>query len=139
MSVAELATCARYQLPVKIIVLNNSSLAQIKWEQMLFLGNPEFGCDLQPVNFALVAEGFGVRGIRLDDPEQCVAALEDALTHDGPVVVDAVVDSNEPMLPPKRRNSYVKNLSDALAKGTSARSEIERALTEEPAAISLRD
>ena len=47
------------------MVLNNSLLGQIKWEQMLFLGNPEFGCRLQPVNFAVVAEGFGVRGFRL--------------------------------------------------------------------------
>ena len=46
MSVAELATCVRYRLPVKVVVLNNGSLAQIKWEQMLFLGNPEYGCEL---------------------------------------------------------------------------------------------
>jgi len=56
MSLAELATCVRYRLPVKTIVINNSSLAQIKWEQMMFLGNPEYGCDLQPVDFARVAE-----------------------------------------------------------------------------------
>ena len=68
MSIAELATCVRYKLPVKIVVLNNSSLAQIKWEQLMFLGNPEFGCDLQPVDFAIVAEGFGVRGFRIEDP-----------------------------------------------------------------------
>jgi pyruvate dehydrogenase (quinone) len=139
MSVAELATCVRYRLPVKIIVLNNSSLAQIKWEQMLFLGNPEFGCDLQPVDFAVVAEGFGVRGIRVEDPDDCAAALDAALAHDGPALVDAVVDANEPMLPPKRREMYVKNLSKALEQGTPGAAAIERALTEEPAATSLRD
>jgi pyruvate dehydrogenase (quinone) len=138
MSIAELATCVRYRLPVKVVVLNNSSLAQIKWEQMLFLGNPEFGCDLQPVNFAVVADGFGVTGIRVEDPEQCAGALELALQHEGPVLVDAHVDANEPMLPPRRREKYVKNLSRALEKGTPGREEIERALGEEPAVTSLR-
>jgi pyruvate dehydrogenase (quinone) len=139
MSIAELATCVRYRLPVKVVVLNNSSLAQIKWEQMLFLGNPEFGCALQPVDFAVVAEGFGVRGVRLEDPALCEATLADALKHDGPVLVDALVDANEPMLPPKRRESYVKNLAKALEQGTPGREQIERALTEEPAVTSLRD
>lgn len=138
MSVAELATCARYRLPVKIVVLNNSSLAQIKWEQLLFLGNPEFGCDLQPVNFAAVAEGFGIRGFRVDDPADCATSVEQLLAHDGPALLDAVVDANEPMLPPVRRDAYVKNLTQALSKGTAGRSDIERALREEPAVTSLQ-
>ena len=139
MSIAELATCVRYKLPVKIVVLNNSSLAQIKWEQLLFLGNPEFGCDLQPVDFAIVAEGFGVRGFRIEDPANCARTLDDALAHDGPALVDAVVDANEPMLPPKRRENYVQNLNKALERGTPGSEEIQRALTEEPAATSLKD
>lgn len=138
MTIAELATCVRYNLPVKTIVINNSSLAQIKWEQLMFLGNPEFGCDLQPVNFARVAEGFGVRGLRVEDPAACADALDEALAHDGPVLVDAVVDPNEPMLPPKRREDYVKKLAKALERGTPGRGEIERALQEEPAATSLK-
>jgi pyruvate dehydrogenase (quinone) len=138
MSIAELATCVRYQLPVKVIVLNNSSLAQIKWEQMLFLGNPEFGCDLQPVDFATVAEGFGVRGFRLEDPEQCGATIDAALAHAGPALIDAVTDANEPMLPPTRRATYVKNLTKAL-KETPERRKIEQRLTEEPAVTSMRD
>jgi pyruvate dehydrogenase (quinone) len=137
MSVAELATCVQYNLPIKIIVINNSALAQIKWEQMMFLGNPEYGCTLQPVNFARVAEGFGVRGFRVDHPDQCGQVLDEALAHDGPALVDAVVDANEPMLPPMRRDDYVKKLSKALAQGTRDRAEIERALTEEPAKTSL--
>jgi thiamine pyrophosphate-dependent acetolactate synthase large subunit-like protein len=140
MSLAELATCVRYNLPVKVVVLNNSSLGQIKWEQMLFLGNPEFGCKLEPVNFARVADGFGVKSFRLDDPERCAATLDEALAHDGPVLVDAVVDENEPMLPPKRREEYVRKLTQALQQGTEPgeREEIERALGEEPALTSLR-
>jgi pyruvate dehydrogenase (quinone) len=137
MSLAELATCVRYKLPVKIIVINNSSLAQIKWEQMMFLGNPEFGCDLQPVDFARVAEGFGVRGFRLEKPEDCAAMLDAALAHEGPALVDAIVDANEPMLPPKRREKYMKNLRKALPE-TPGHEEIERALREEPAVTSMK-
>lgn len=138
MSVAELATCVRYGLAVKTIVINNSSLAQIKWEQLMFLGNPEYGCDLEPVNFARVAEGFGVRGFRIEDPDECGAILDEALAHDGPVLIDAVVDANEPMLPPKRREDFVDKLHQALERGTPGRTEIERALKEEPAVTSLR-
>lgn len=138
MSVAELETCVRYRLPVKVVVINNSSLAQIKWEQMMFLGNPEYGCELKPVDFAKVAEGFGVRGFRLEKPEDCASTLEAALAHDGPALVDAIVDANEPMLPPKRRQPYVENLEKALAEGTTGKREIERALREEPARTSLK-
>jgi pyruvate dehydrogenase (quinone)/pyruvate oxidase len=52
MLMAELATAAKYGLNVKIVVVKNNSLGQIKWEQMAFLGNPEFGCELQPIDFA---------------------------------------------------------------------------------------
>jgi thiamine pyrophosphate-dependent acetolactate synthase large subunit-like protein len=104
----------------------------------MFLGHPEYGCELQPVNFAAVAEGFGVRGFRLEDPDQCGATLDQALAYDGPARVDAVVDGNEPMLPPTRREEYVKKLHQALDQGTPQRGEIERALSEQPAEISLR-
>ena len=137
MSIAELSTCVRYRLPVKVVVINNSSLAPIKWEQMMFLGNPEYGCELQPVDFAKVAEGFGVKGFRLEKPEQCGAMLDAALAHPGPALVDAIVDANEPMLPPKRRQKFLDNLQKALAKD-SHRPEVERAMHEEPARTSLK-
>src|SRR5690606_24853681 len=92
MSLAELATCVRYRLPVKIIVINNGSLGQIKWEQMLFLGNPEFGCDLAPMDFARIAEGCGMRARRIRSPADAREALEDLLASEGPALLDAVVD-----------------------------------------------
>ena len=69
MLMAEMATCVKYNLPVKVVILKNNSLGQIKWEQIVFLGNPEFGCDLQPIDFAAFAracgaEGFTVTGTR---------------------------------------------------------------------------
>lgn len=137
MSLAELATAARYRLPIKVVVLNNGVLGQIKWEQMLFLGNPEFACDLAPIDFASAAEAMGVKGLRTDDPERVGALLDDAFAHDGPAVIDAVVDPNEPMLPPRRREEYMKHLGKAFEIGTPGQAEIKQRLKEEPASTSL--
>lgn len=49
----------RYRIPLKVLVLKNNMLNQIAWEQMLFLGNPQFGCELQPIDFAMAAEAMG--------------------------------------------------------------------------------
>jgi pyruvate dehydrogenase (quinone) len=138
MSLAELATCRKYDLPIKILVMNNSSLAQIRWEQMMFLGHPEFGCDLQPIDFAKVAEGCGVRGFRLLRAAESAGVIEQALSSPGPVLIDAVVDDAEPMLPPKRRQDYVEHLKKALKQMPRERGNIERALKEEPARTAQR-
>jgi pyruvate dehydrogenase (quinone) len=138
MTLAELATCARYKTPVKVVVMNNGSLGQIKWEQMLFLGNPEFGCELAPVDFAKVAEGLGVKGLRVDDPADLERVLDEAFAHEGPVLIDAVVDSAEPMLPPKRREQFMDHLKQAFEKGTAGQDAIEQRLQEEPARSSAK-
>lgn len=138
MSLAELATCARYGLPVKVVVINNSALGQIKWEQMMFLGNPEFACDLQPVDFAQVAQAMGVQGVRVESPDHLDAAFDLMFSSPGPVLLDAVVDGSEPMLPPKRRESYMQKLAKAFERGEPDRPDIERAMGEEPALTSLR-
>jgi thiamine pyrophosphate-dependent acetolactate synthase large subunit-like protein len=133
MLLCELATVARYRLPIKIVVVRNDSLGQIKWEQMMFLGNVETECALQPIDFVKVAEGFGLRGLRVERAEDCGAVLDDALRHDGPVLVEAVIDPNEPLLPPKRREKYARNLEKALEQGTERHEAIAQALEEEPA------
>jgi pyruvate dehydrogenase (quinone) len=139
MTLAELATAARYRLPIKIVVINNGSLGQIKWEQMLFLGHPEFGCDLAPIDFAKVAEGMGVRGFRVDDPDDLAPILDEAFAcNDRPILIDAVVDSAEPMLPPKRREEYMQHLQRAFDIGTIGRADIERRMQEEPALTALK-
>jgi pyruvate dehydrogenase (quinone) len=139
MSLAELATCAHYRLPVKVVVLNNGTLGQIKWEQMLFLGNPEFGCALAPIDFARAAEAMGLAAWRIESPQACGDAIDALLQHDGPALLDAVVDGDEPMLPPKRRPEYVDKLRKALEAGTPHRAQIEEALRQEPAITSLQD
>ena len=73
MLMAELVTCVKYRLPVKVIVVKNNTLGQIKWEQMVFLGNPEYGCELQPIDFAAVARACGAAGFTITDPTSAVA------------------------------------------------------------------
>jgi pyruvate dehydrogenase (quinone) len=68
MMMGELATLAQHGLPVKVVVMRNDVLGLIKWEQMAFLGNPQYGVELAPVDFAKVAEACGVRGMRIEDP-----------------------------------------------------------------------
>ena len=101
MLMAEFATAVKYELPIKIVVVKNDTLGQIKWEQMVFLGNPEYGCDLQPIDFVAFARACGGAGFRIEDPAECGAVLDQALGTPGPVLVEAVVDPFEPPMPPK--------------------------------------
>src|SRR5258706_8905213 len=117
MLIGELATCVKYRLPIKIVVVKNNSLGQIKWEQMVFLGNPEYGCDLQSVDFAAIARGFGVAAFSVDDPAQCGAVIAQALATPGPALVEAVVDENEPPMPPSVQLEQAEHLGEALARG----------------------
>ncbi len=118
MLIGELATCVKYGLNVKVIVIKNNALGQIKWEQMVFLGNPEYVCELQPIDFAAIARGFGVNSFTVDDPKQCAATLREALSVKGPALIEAVVDPNEPPMPPKVTFEDAKNFAEALARGT---------------------
>jgi pyruvate dehydrogenase (quinone) len=139
MLLGELATIARYRLPIKVVVMKNNTLGQIKWEQMMFLGNPEYECDLQPVDFVKVAEAMGLRGLAIATAEQCEAALDAAFNHPGAVLVEARVDPNEPLLPPRRMPNYAQNLQKALERGTAGDADIRRALDEEPARTMLSE
>jgi pyruvate dehydrogenase (quinone)/pyruvate oxidase len=126
MLMGELATCAKYALNVKVVVIKNNSLGQIKWEQIAFLGNPEFGCDLHPIDFAAVARACGMASYSLSDPAQCAAVLREALATSGPALIEATVDPNEPPMPPKATFEQTKNLVEALARGTSDAGQIAR-------------
>ena len=117
MLMGELATAVKYDLPVKVIILKNNTLGMIKMEQMLMLGNPEYGCELQPIDFATVAKGFGIPGFSIEDPATCGEILAQALAMPGPVVVEAVVDPNEIPVPPEIEPKHARNIAEALAKG----------------------
>ena len=124
MMLGDLATLVQEQLPVKLIVLKNNTLGLIKWEQMVFIGNPEYGVDFTPIDFVKIAEGFGIHSVRIEEPGRCGDQLRDALAHEGPVVIEAVVDENEPPLPPKVTTDQAKALGQALARGEEQRRQI---------------
>jgi pyruvate dehydrogenase (quinone)/pyruvate oxidase len=124
MLMAELATCIKYELPVKVFVVKNNSLGQIKWEQMVFLGNPEYAVDLQPIDFAKIAEGFGLTGIHIEDPKRCEEQVVGALNHPGPVLIEAQVDPFEPPMPPKVTREQAMHFAQALMRGEPNREKI---------------
>jgi pyruvate dehydrogenase (quinone) len=124
MLMAELATCVKYQLPVKVVIVKNNTLGQIKWEQMVFLGNPEYGCELQPIDFAAVAAACGATGFTIEDPKDCGPVLDRALATPGPVVVQAVVDPFEPPMPAKITLEQAAKFAKSLIRGEPNRERI---------------
>ncbi len=124
MLLGELATCVKYRLDVKILVIKNNTLGQIKWEQMVFLGNPEYVCDLQPIDFAAVARGFGLAAFTIEHPEECAETMAKAMATPGPVLIEALVDPHEPPMPPKATLTQAAHMAEALARGTPNRRRI---------------
>jgi pyruvate dehydrogenase (quinone) len=124
MLMAEMATCVKYNLPVKVFIIKNNTLGQIKWEQMVFLGNPEYACDLQPIDFAKVAEGFGFTGLRVEKPTDCASIVRQALSTPGPVVIEATVDPFEPPMPASVDLKQAAHFAESLMRGEPNRKQI---------------
>jgi thiamine pyrophosphate-dependent acetolactate synthase large subunit-like protein len=124
MLMGELATAVKYRLPVKIVVLKNNTLGMIKWEQMVFLGNPEYGVSLEPIDFVKIAEACGAIGFRCERPDETHSALEAMLLADGPALCEAVVDPFEPPMPARSTAKQALHLAEALAKGEPNRGRI---------------
>jgi pyruvate dehydrogenase (quinone)/pyruvate oxidase len=124
MLLGELITVAAYKLNIKIIVIKNNTLGQIKWEQMVFLGNPEYACDLYPANFVMIAQGAGIEAIQIDDPASCGSQLDSAVARSGPVLIEAVVDEFTPPMPAKIKASQAVKLAEALVRGEPNRMKI---------------
>jgi pyruvate dehydrogenase (quinone) len=102
-------------LPVKIVVFNNGALGFIELEQKAS-GFLDTGTDFKNPNFAAMAEAVGVRGIRLERPEDVEAGLAAALAHNGPVLIDAVVNRMELAMPPKVNAEMAKGFSAYMLK-----------------------
>jgi pyruvate dehydrogenase (quinone)/pyruvate oxidase len=124
MLMGEMATAVKHNLPIKVVLIKNNSLGQIKWEQMVFLGNPEYVCDLHPIDFAAFARACGARGFTIERPEECGRILDEALNTPGPVVIECVVDQNEPPMPPKIKAEQALHFAESLARGTPNRGKI---------------
>jgi pyruvate dehydrogenase (quinone)/pyruvate oxidase len=124
MLMADFATLVKYRLPVKIVVFKNNTLGQIKWEQMVFLGNPEYGCELHPIDFVKVAEACGGAGFRVEAPKDLPGTLEAFLATDGPALLEAVVDPYEPPWPPMITADQAEKMARSLARGEPNRGRI---------------
>jgi pyruvate dehydrogenase (quinone) len=124
MLMAEFATAVKYNLPIKVIIIKNNTLGMIKWEQMVFLGNPEYGCELHPIDFAAFARACGGSGFTIEDPAGCGDVLDQALATPGPVIVEAVVDPFEPPMPPKITLDQATKFAESLARGEPNRTKI---------------
>lgn len=131
MLMADFVTAVKYKLPIKIVVVKNNSLGQIRWEQMVFLGNPEYGCDLAPIDFAGFARACGGSGYTIEDPRECGPTLDRALNSDGPAIIEAIVDPNEPPMPGKVTAKQALHLAESLARGTPDRKKIMQTIFED--------
>ena len=130
MLMGELATAVKYHLPIKIIVVKNNSLGMIKWEQIAFEGNPQYGVELHAIDFAAFARACGAVGYSVSDPAQVGKILREAFAQPGPVLIEAVVDPSEPPLPGKITTDQAWQFTKAMARGQQDRLEIVKTVIE---------
>jgi pyruvate dehydrogenase (quinone) len=121
MLMGELATLKKYDLPVKVIVIKNNTLGQIKWEQIVLEGNPQFGVDLEPIDFAAYARACGLAGFTIDDPDRIEETLREAFEHPGPALIEAVVDPLEPPMPGNVSLEQSLHFAEAIVRGQKDR------------------
>ena len=118
MLMGEFATAAQYGLPIKVIIVKNNSLGMIRWEQMAFLGNPEFGVEFTPIDYVKLAEACGGIGYTINEPKEVRGILRAALAErKKPVIVEAYVDPFEPPMPPKVEREFITKMAESFAKG----------------------
>jgi pyruvate dehydrogenase (quinone)/pyruvate oxidase len=125
MLMAEFHTAARYGLPVKVVINNNNALGMIVWEQMV-LGPPEYGVrfgDPAP-DYAAWARGCGGYGARVTEPSRLGETLHEALSYEGPAVVDVAVDANEPPMPAKVTYEQAVRFAESFLRGQPHRAAI---------------
>ena len=120
----DFATAVKYDLPIKVVIIKNNYLGQIKWEQIVFLGNPEYAVDLQPIDFASFAEACGGEGYRCEKPDEVRPALEAAFRSKKPAIVEATVDPFEPPMPAQATPQQALNFAKGLVRGQPERGEI---------------
>ena len=110
MMLGEILTLRQLKLPVKLVVFNNSTLGFVELE-MKAAGLIDFATDLVNPNFAQLAESAGLLGIRVEKPEALGAAVKEALSHDGPALIEVLVNRQELSMPPTITAEQVKGFS----------------------------
>jgi pyruvate dehydrogenase (quinone) len=117
MLMGEIATCVKYSLPIKIFVSKNNVLGLIRWEQMMFLGHPEYGVELENIDFVKVAEACGAKGLRLEKSGDAARVVREALDMPGPVLIEALVDPFEPVMPGHIFETQAKHYAESMRIG----------------------
>jgi pyruvate dehydrogenase (quinone) len=117
MLMGEFATAVQYNLPIKVIVIKNNTLGMIRWEQMAFLGNPEYGVEFTPIDFAAFAHACGGKGYSIKDPTEVKTVMREAMSQRKPTIVEAYVDPFDPPMPPKVEVEFIRKLAESFAKG----------------------
>ncbi|HEV7127846.1 MAG TPA: thiamine pyrophosphate-dependent enzyme, partial [Ktedonobacterales bacterium] len=131
MLMGEMATIVKYKLPVKILLFRNDVLGEIKWEQMVMNANPQFGVQLEPIDFAAYARACGAGGFTVERPQDCEDVLRQAFAHPGPALIEAIIDPNEPPMPGKIRTQMAIRFAEALAGGERDRGAIVKTVVED--------
>jgi pyruvate dehydrogenase (quinone) len=115
MLLGELLTVKLHELPVKIVVFNNSSLGMVKLE-MLVDGMPDYETDHLPVDFSAIAKGIGIHSIRVEKPGDLRSALAEGLAHPGPALIELITDPNALSVPSHFTGEQVKGFALASTK-----------------------
>ncbi|ALO11735.1 Pyruvate cytochrome or ubiquinone oxidase [Streptomyces venezuelae] len=115
MLMGDFLTLVQYDLPVKVVVFNNSSLGMVELE-MLVAGLPSYGTTNKNPDFAAIARAAGAYGVRVEKPKQLAGALKDAFKHRGPALVDVVTDPNALSIPPKISSEMVTGFALSASK-----------------------
>jgi pyruvate dehydrogenase (quinone)/pyruvate oxidase len=140
MLMGEFATAVQHKLPIKVIILKNNTLGMIRWEQMAFLGNPEFGVEFSDINFAKFAESCGGKGYTIWESGEIEHVMQTAMEEKTkPVIVEAYVDPFEPPLPPEILPEFTENIVKSFEKGQPYASRIGLTLFRNPINLRLKD
>ena len=124
MLMGEFATAVKYNLPIKVVIFKNNTLGMIKWEQMVFQGNPEYGCELEPIDFTMFAKSCGATGYKIEKPENLETTIDEFLNVKGPAILEAYVDPFEPPMPPKVTFEQARKFAASIIKGEPNREKI---------------
>jgi pyruvate dehydrogenase (quinone)/pyruvate oxidase len=117
MLMGEFATAVQYDLPIKVVIIKNNTLGMIRWEQMAFLGNPEYAVEFTPINFAKFADACGGKGYTITEPGDVGPIIHKAMDENKPTIIEAYVDPFDPPMPPKVEPEFVKNIAESFVKG----------------------
>lgn len=117
MLMGEFATAVQYDLPIKVVIIKNDILGMIRWEQMAFLGNPEFGVEFTPIDYTRFAEACGGKGYSIKEPNEVDSIMHEAMSDKKPAIIEAYVDPFDPPMPPKVEMEFVRKLAESFTKG----------------------